>query len=342
MIKVSIVVPVYNVEKYLRECVDSLISQTYRNTEIILVDDGSKDSSGAICDEYAQKYDQIQTIHKQNEGLGFARNTGMALASGDYVSFIDSDDYAAKDMIENLVKGIEANHADTCIGGFKKINDSKEILFTEQYEDSVFECAAVQNDFLLRVLGSAPGKHDCFRMSVWNAMYSMEIIRKNGLQFPSERVMISEDIVFDLMYYQYSKKVVVINNASYYYRENPNSLTTTYKPGKINKVNKLYAAVSSMIRNYYSEPVEALSRLQTTYLIKLRGCIAQEKRKRSGNNCSTVRKRIREICCNAVVQQIVSEYKNHNLEFKQKVFVLLVSKKCSLILYILGEKDVFD
>ena len=89
---VSVVVPIYRVEKYLRKCVDSLLQQTYKNIEIILVDDGSKDRSPEICDKYAQEYSFVSVIHKKNEGLGFARNSGLAMAKGKYVSFIDSDD----------------------------------------------------------------------------------------------------------------------------------------------------------------------------------------------------------------------------------------------------------
>ena len=103
---ITVIVPVYNVEKYIKECVDSLINQTYENIEIILVDDGSKDKSGTICDDYAATYDRIKVIHKKNEGLGFARNTGLRVAKGKFVTFIDSDDKADTDLVENLVKGI--------------------------------------------------------------------------------------------------------------------------------------------------------------------------------------------------------------------------------------------
>lgn len=342
MFKISVVVPVYNVEKYLRQCIDSLISQTYENYEIILVDDGSKDSSGAICDEYADKYDFIKVIHKENAGLGFARNSGMEIASGEYVTFIDSDDYADEDLIQNLADGLINNNADTCIGGFQKIDDSGKILFNESYKSETFEGKDVKGNFLLRLLGSYPRKHDSFRMSVWNAIYSMDIIRKNNLKFPSERVLISEDIVFDLLYYRYSKKVAVTDSMSYKYRENPNSLTLSYKPGKIDKVNYFYVQMVKMINDTYKNPSEAIKRLQTTYMIKLRGCIAQEKIKRSHNDSKTVKKNIRNICSQKKVQKIVREYDKNKLELKQKLFVTLIKYKLVPLIYILGERDVFN
>ena len=116
MEKISIIVPVYNVEKYLKKCIDSIINQTYKNIEIILVDDGSKDSSGRICDEYIEKDKRIVTIHKKNGGLSDARNEGIKKATGKYLSFIDSDDYIEENMIGNLYKSIIENDSDisTC------------------------------------------------------------------------------------------------------------------------------------------------------------------------------------------------------------------------------------
>lgn len=103
---ITIIVPVYNVEKYIRECIDSLLNQTYKNLEIILVDDGSKDKSGEICENYANADSRVKVIHKENEGLGFARNTGLTVAQGKFVTFIDSDDVADADLVERLLKGI--------------------------------------------------------------------------------------------------------------------------------------------------------------------------------------------------------------------------------------------
>lgn len=135
--EVSIIVPVYNVEKYLLRCIDSILAQTFENIEILLVDDGSTDSSGAMCDEYAQKDSRIRVIHKKNGGLSDARNAGIDSAAGDYLCFIDSDDFVAPNMIQVLYDLIKKNDADVSVcgicdcyetGEFAQSSDSREIV----------------------------------------------------------------------------------------------------------------------------------------------------------------------------------------------------------------------
>ena len=120
MIKISVIVPVYNIEPYIRECLDSIVNQTYSNLEIILVDDGSTDSSGLICDEYAQKNKRITVFHKPNGGLVSARKTGVLLATGEYVTYVDSDDWIETKAYEELAKIIEHYYPDILAFGFKK------------------------------------------------------------------------------------------------------------------------------------------------------------------------------------------------------------------------------
>lgn len=119
--KISIIVPIYKVEIYLRKCVDSIVNQTYKNIEILLIDDGSPDNCGIICDEYAKKDERIKVIHKKNGGLSDARNYGIEASSGDYIMFVDSDDYISKDMCEILLKKALENNADIVSCNFKEI-----------------------------------------------------------------------------------------------------------------------------------------------------------------------------------------------------------------------------
>lgn len=338
--KVSIIVPVYNVEMYLRECLDSLVEQTYPNIEIIVVDDGAKDRSGEIADEYAERYENIITIHKNNEGLGLARNAGLKIATGDYVSFIDSDDYADKDMISNLMKPIIEQSFDTVIGGFKKVDDKKRILFVEKYSIQFFCNQDVFQVFFPRIIGSEPKQHDSFRMSVWNAVFDLNIIKSNNIVFPSERKFISEDLLFDFYYYQYAQKVCVLDSISYNYRTNTNSLTTKYRPEKFDMVTYLYQDMKKRIIEAYQGDENPIQRLQVQYLINIRSCIAQERRKISQKQYKEETRKIKEICSHPVVSDVVNAYPKNKLGFKQKIFVLLVKRKMTLLITALVEMGI--
>ena len=300
---ITIIVPVYNVEKYIKECVESLINQTYKNIEIILVDDGSKDKSGIICDAYAAKDNRIKVIHKKNEGLGFARNTGLKVAQGKFVTFIDSDDKADTDLVEKLMNEIYKADCDTCIGGFK------------------------------RMLGSAPDKHDAIRMSVWNVMYSMDIIRKHNIEFPSERIFISEDIIWDSEYYKYSKKASVINSTAYSYRITPGSLTQKYKPNMLEKICFLY---NEMYKKLSGDKAKII-RLQRQFFVNLRACIKQERSSVSHKSDIEIRTAIKEIVNNRVVHDVSVEYLRIIQQRKQKLFVWAVRYKYVTLLYLLNK-----
>ena len=222
---ISIIVPVYNVEKYLKCCIQSILNQTYKNIEIILVDDGSTDNSGIICDEYQKKHKNIKVIHKKNEGLGMARNSGMEIMSGDYVTFIDSDDYIDKDLIEKLYINISKGNYDISKSGFKRVNDDGKVYQNRQYQNEIFQKEDVKNILLPRMIGSLPDKKDSIEMCVCASLYNTKYIKEHNIKFPSERVLISEDLIFNIEYMQFAKAACTIDYVGYNYRFNPNSLT---------------------------------------------------------------------------------------------------------------------
>ena len=335
--KVSVIVPVYKVEKYLAQNADSLLCQTWQNLELLFVDDGSPDSSGQLCDAYQQKDSRVKVIHKQNEGLGFARNSGLDIAEGDYVAFIDSDDYVEPDMLERLMKPIIEDCADTAIGGFQRVNDLGKVLYQEQYRNQTFCGKDVFEIFLPKIFGSDPRKHDAFRMSVWNGIYSMDLIRKHNIRFPSERVMISEDLLFDFDYYKYAQSVAVIDSLAYCYRVNPTSLTNKYRPTKLKMVTDLYLEMEKRIKESYHDFSDPLHRLQTQYFINIRGCIKQETRKRTGKSIGENHKKIRELCNHPVVMAVSKSHPLGRLNLKQKVFVLLLRYRCTWLLSMFAE-----
>lgn len=187
---ISIIVPVYNVEKYLEKCVKTLMEQSYKNIEIILVDDGSTDSSGKLVDRLANNDARITVVHKKNAGLGMARNTGLDYATGKYVAFIDSDDYTDVNMVQKLHNALEEYNSDTSYCGYTMAYDSGELVSVPAYYNrQVFYDEEIIDKVLLEMVASKPeAKKDAIlSMSVWHALYSMEIIRDNNIRFPSER-----------------------------------------------------------------------------------------------------------------------------------------------------------
>lgn len=331
MVLVTIIVPIYNVEKYLSECVDSIINQTYKNLQIILVDDGSTDKSGYLCDKYENLDSRVQVVHKNNEGLGFARNTGLRFAQGDYVTFIDSDDKADIDLVERLVNSIVVNNCDTCIGGFKRISENGNIKFVEKYNESIYSGEDVYNKLFARMLGSAPDKHDAIRMSVWNVMYSMAIIRKHRIKFPSERKFISEDIIWDSEYYKFASRVGIIDSIAYNYRVTPGSLTQKYKPNMLKNICVLY---NELVKRISNNEVKVI-RVQRQFFVNLRACFKQENVKVSGKNKSEIIDSIKTIVNDETVHAVSKSFDKVIKQPRQKIFVRLVMKKRIYIIYIL-------
>ena len=172
---VSVIVPVYGVEKYLYRCVKSLRNQMLKNIEIILVDDESPDNCPKLCEDYAKEDARIKVVHKKNGGLGYARNTGMEYAHGEYIAFIDSDDYVEENMFFDLYKFAKENKLDTVIAGFNKVLNSGEIIKNvETDEEQIFRGKQELQMFVGGMLGT-PAKASKtlkYQMSVWRGIYS--------------------------------------------------------------------------------------------------------------------------------------------------------------------------
>jgi len=250
---VTVVVPIYNVEKYLKRCVDSIINQTYKNLEIILVDDGSPDNCPKICDEYAKKDHRVKVIHKLNEGLGMARNTGIENATGKYICFFDSDDYVDLTTVEECCFLAEKESADlVCFGHIEESFDGKILANRIPVPPKDVFVGEEVTQILMPMTLSYDARHGedwNLSLSAWCEMFSMDIIRKQGWRFVSEREIISEDIYSVLEYYQYSKKVVFIKKPFYHYISNPVSLSKSYRPDRYEKLKTLANKLTELSLN---------------------------------------------------------------------------------------------
>lgn len=220
-IEISVIVPIYNTQEYLCKCIDSILSQTYRNFELILVDDGSTDGSAATCDHYMLTDDRISVIHKQNGGLASARNTGLEAATGKYISFVDSDDYIEPDLLETVIDILERGACDWV--GFGMI---KETLSGAKVDDVRFKPCEIRvsseeerMEFLLKYLLN-------YRIGweAWSHVFRGDIIRKHHLQFVSENAVFAEDMLFSFTYWLYAESCTVIEKPLYHYVQREGSL----------------------------------------------------------------------------------------------------------------------
>jgi len=213
MPKISVIVPVYNCEKFLHESVNSILTQTFLDFEVILINDGSTDRTLEICNEYAKSDNRVIVIHKENGGVSSARNTGIRQASGQYIAFVDGDDYCYPDSLKTYIENIETYDADLIIG-----------LWVTERQTYSLKKQSGQIELLK--------KTDCFNRileftnSLWNKFFRRDIILKNNICF-DETLHHTEDLPFICDYLQYIDKAVFVHKYVYCYRINPNSITST-------------------------------------------------------------------------------------------------------------------
>lgn len=214
---ITIIVPVYNVEKYLTKCVNSILEQTYKNLEIILVDDGSPDKCPQICDEYAKKDNRIKVIHKNNGGLSDARNKGLDMATGKYISFVDSDDYIDKKMIEKLYNNLLKNEADISICNIYKIypNGTKIKKNLPQSEITVSD----EEKYIYTY-----NKYGMITVTAWSKLYKKEIF--TNIRYPLGKIHEDEYIIFDIL--KKANKISYFDEALYYYLQRTESIIGTF------------------------------------------------------------------------------------------------------------------
>lgn len=234
--KFTIIIPVYNCEKYLKKTIESILDQTYKNYEIILIDDGSSDGSPKICDEYSEKYNNIKTIHKENEGVSKARNIGLQNSKSDYVCFFDSDDYVEKNFLEYAEKIFAKYNTELLITGFfSEVEIENEISFDIINSD---EKNYISKEEIKKDLIKLWDKHMLY--NVWNKVYLVDIIKSNNLEFPDYNF--GEDMEFNKSYLSCITKIYNSEKPFYHYiKERENSLTAKYNEKLFDiRVNEYY------------------------------------------------------------------------------------------------------
>ena len=222
-VKVSVIVPVYNVEKYLRKCLESLVNQTLKEIEIICINDGSEDSSLDILNEYASKDSRLKIVTQENSGLSIARNNGIKLAKGEYIGFVDSDDWVDINFFENLYNGAIKNNADIAVASIRKVLEDKIEEYVIKYNVEKTE-TRVDKKYKLAQIPK-------FNY-VWNKIYKTSAFKKLGIFFKEHTYF--EDIYFSPRVVYYLPCMTSVKNTAYYYRYNNSSITQNINAKKIN------------------------------------------------------------------------------------------------------------
>ena len=322
---ISVIVPVYNVERYLLRCVESIQKQTYKNIEIILVDDVSPDNCPKMCDELVDSDSRMKVVHrKENGGLGFARNSGLEAATGEYVTFIDSDDWIEETHIENLYSAICNSDADLAMGAHTSVNAKGEKTPHHiTVKEGLYNKDDILNKILLPLIGPDVNYPNDVQInsSCCMNLYKMEIIRKNNLKFISERYAVGEDLYFNVDFFVSADKLVALDEVGYYYFENEESISRKYNPKRFERTLNYYTKLYEQVEEYgLSDKIE--HRIERTYLMKIRVAIrhiilSDLKRKEK------IRE-IKSILDNEITKKVLSGYPINTFILSMRLLVKLM------------------
>lgn len=238
---VSIVVSVYNVERYLAECIESILKQTYRNIEILLIDDGSLDNSGKICDNYAEKDSRIKVIHKENGGASSARNVGLEEAKGEFVMFIDGDDFVDEHYIEKMYNNSQKNNSDLVFCGYWKYIDGKNEQAQENLPKSID--VNIKNKAFIKFFSAFISYKNNIMGCCWRILYKKKILK--DVRF-NEQIRIAEDLLFVLQVILKANTLSFISEGLYFYRQNSQSVLHNYKNNYLKNQTVLYYEIKEI------------------------------------------------------------------------------------------------
>ena len=340
--KVSIIVPVYNTEDYLDRCLTSLTGQTLEEIQIVLVDDGSEDQSGIICDTYAAEDDRITVIHKENEGQGIARNAGLAVAMGEFVCFVDSDDHIRKNTCKRLYSIMKNSEADICTFGYEIDSPDGRCVRIPQIRNGIYSGKKVTEKFLPHFFGDDPADDELRGFSSCMSCFRADIIKENNISFPSEREYLSEDTVFCLEYCKHVKTAITVSDIFYHYCQKVDSFSQGYRPDKMEKTMKMLEVLKGYASSYGVEDI-VKTRLSMYVWVNLMASLKQEVRhldetlaSKEYNDVSKddigiskksivnrTKKRIQELCFDREITDAAADLKRSKIPLKQKL--LLVS-----------------
>lgn len=328
--KVSVIIPVYNVEKYLRQCIDSVIQQNYKNLEIILVDDGSTDKSCNICDEYEAQDDRIKVMHKSNGGLMSAWKAGFLASTGKYIGFVDSDDWIDQNMYEQLIKNAISHEADIVVCQLIREIDGKAAVREKlRLQPGLYNLDKIRNDIIPGIINDGTYLGRKLSPSRVTKLFKREII-KNNLQFCDESISLGEDLVTCFSSVCDAKKVVVLSDFfPYHYRINNQSITGRYDPNRIYEVEKLNGKLKQIAMH---KGINIVDQIANDYISLALLCIESEILY-APYSMKEILKRIKEIYKSELFTQSLENGNIKRFPTKHKIYLYLLKRNRYEALY---------
>lgn len=327
--KFSVIIPVYNMAQLLPRCLDSLINQTYADIEIILIDDGSTDNSGKICDDYSKKDDRIIVIHQKNAGVSAARNTGLDKASGDYLSFVDPDDWVVPEMYDTLAKYVADKKIDILrFNAYRKDEVINPLPFRNEYKDKLLD-----EKIMLPLIGAETFGGMFILGVLWLHIFKREIIEEHNICF-NKKLRRCEDRLFTLTALLHSKNIVFIDSILYHYEVNEGSLSNKYDPlrweQEITYLAELKKEYSKCKPKEFTEKADI--RIKSEYLLRAVTSVNNEFFSDNKNGFISKYRNTKDIINNTNVKKAVKEVPANKSGLKGIITLGLIRFRLSLLL----------
>lgn len=333
----SIILPIYRVEKYLNRCINSILNQKFTDYEIILVDDGSPDNCPQICDEWVTKDSRIKVIHKQNAGLGYARNSGLKIANGKYIWFVDSDDSIEKNSLADIYDNLRKNNfPDIIFFGYKRINNKNRVSFIDKPKKNYYRTnEEIMKDLFVDFIFTDPKSTNNNNLckSAWCCCIKNEVIKKKNIKFVSERDYISEDYYFWIDNFYKFNSILFVNEVYYLYYQNEDSLSLKFMSDRFERLKEFDVQLEKLIE-IHNYPKESRTRIKGLFISNLFGCLKSEIKNRKQIGFRNSYKRFKKICQDIHVYDAVKIYSCKNKGLGWRLFSFCILKKSYFFLYL--------
>ena len=333
MPEISVIGPVYRAEAFLRKCTESILTQSFQDLELLLIDDGSPDESGALCDQIAQTDSRVRVFHKENGGVSSARNLGMDQAKGTYLAFADSDDWLAPDALKTMYEALKAAGADTAGGAHYRVEvDGRQETEPGALPSGVYGPDEIRTGIIDRLLGERMGKPgEVLNGFIWRFLFSREIVQGHQITFAGAYL---EDELFLMEYFCFAQKLAMVDQPVYYYLQNPVSVTRRYLPEYMQTFQSFMKAKEALAQRQGLGENLPLWR-ENSYWSGLLIAIGNEFAASNAASLAEKRRRIRGICQLPPMAQAIQAIHPQGLGRNKQMVADLVRRRQFFLLSVL-------